>query len=570
MKRTKSIKWTLVGMGLIPTVLTALIMAFISVNSITEGMETEALAGLRYTCVAVDAGYKALSEGDYYLAEDGSLMKGDMNLSLDETIIDSWTNGEEVDVTLVYGDTRMATSLRDINTGERIIGTKASETVIQEVLTKGNEYTSTDVVINGRPYYAFYMPLRNSDGNVVGMIFAGQPSAEVNSFIRSRVVIVAVVAIILAAVCAVVCLLLALQIAKAVTEANNAMVELAKGNLTFRVNDAVLKRRDELGAMGQSLESTIEKLKEIIGNIQASAKSVLSSGDNLEQLATQTSQNADDISSAVDDVSKGAVSQAEDIETATGNVADMGELIERIVSNIAGLNEISASMKQAGDASADNMRELGESNDLTAEAIRMVSENVEATDASVRRIGEAVEMISSIATQTNLLSLNASIEAARAGEAGRGFAVVASEISKLADESNNSAKQISDIIQTLSDNSRTSMEMMENAKTRLAEQQDTLSETMKNFDKVSDGIVTSREDTNKINGQAKQCDVARSKVVDIIQNLSAISEENAASTEETNASMQELTATISLMAQDAVKLKALAVELEDATRFFNL
>lgn len=570
MKKTKSIKWTLVGMGLIPAVLTALIMGFISVRSIAEGMEAQALNGLRYTCIAVEAGYDAWSEGDYYLAEDGSLMKGDVNLSLDETIIDSWTAGEDVDVTLFYGDTRMATSLRDATTGERIIGTKAGETVIQEVLVGGKRYDSTDVVINNKPYYAFYMPLKNSDGSIVGMVFAGQPSADVNAFIATRVAIVAVIAVVLAVIFAVVCLLMALPIAGAVTEANNAMVELAKGNLTYRIKDVVLKRRDEIGAMGQSLEATINKLKEIIGNIQASAKSVLDSGDNLEQLATQTSQNADDISSAVDDVSKGAVSQAEDIETATGNVADMGELIERIVANIAGLNEISASMKQAGDASADNMRELSESNDLTAEAIRMVSENVEATDASVRRIGEAVEMISSIATQTNLLSLNASIEAARAGEAGRGFAVVASEISKLADESNNSAKQISDIIQTLSDNSRTSMEMMENAKTRLAEQQDTLSETMKNFDKVSDGIITSREDTDQINGQAKQCDVARSKVVDIIQNLSAISEENAASTEETNASMQELTATINLMAQDAVKLKELAVALEDATRFFNL
>ena len=570
MKKTKSIKLTLVGMGVIPAILTALIMGFGAVNFITNGMETEVLNGLKGTCIAVDAGYKALSEGDYYLAADGSLMKGDMNISLDETIIDSWTTGTEADVTLFYGDTRMATSLRDVNTGERIIGTKASDAVIKEVLTNGNEYSAVDVVINGQAYYAFYMPIQNSDGSIVGMVFAGEPSAEVNSFINTRVAIVGVGSIILAVIFAVVCLLLAMPIAGAIAEANNAMVELSKGNLTYRVKDSVLRRRDELGAMGRSLETTIEKLKEIIGNIQASAKSVLDSGDELEQLATQTSQNADDISSAVDDVSKGAVSQAEDIETATGNVADMGEQIEQIVANIAGLNEISASMKQAGDASANNMKELSESNDLTAEAIRMVSENVEATDASVRRIGEAVEMISSIATQTNLLSLNASIEAARAGEAGRGFAVVASEISKLADESNNSAKQISDIIQTLSDNSRTSMEMMENAKTRLTEQQNTLSETMKNFDKVSDGIITSREDTDKINGQAKQCDAARGKVVDIIQNLSAISEENAASTEETNASMQELTATINLMAQDAIKLKELAEELEDATRFFNL
>ncbi len=570
MKKGKSIKWTLVGMGLIPAVIVALVTGFISVRSVRQGMEEEALSALKLTCIAVDAGYKALDGGDYHLDENGLFMKGEMNLSQDETIIDSWTAGQDVDVTLFYGDTRMATSLRDVSTGERIIGTKASEAVIKTVLTGGQEYETTDVVINNQHYYAFYMPLKNSDGSIVGMIFAGQPSQSVNSYITSRLTLITGTSVLLAICCGVVCLLLALRIAGATAETKKAMDELSSGNLAYKVNDAVLKRGDELGDMGRSVEATISKLRDIIGKIQDSAQSVLSSGDNLEQLATQTSQNADDISQAVDDISKGAVSQAEDIETATGNVADMGEQIERIVANIDELNKISVTMRQAGDTSSDKMKELSVSNDQTAEAVRMVSENVEATDASVRRIAEAVEMISSIASQTNLLSLNASIEAARAGEAGRGFAVVASEISKLAEESNNSAKQISDVIQTLSDNSRSSLEMMENAKERLQEQQSRLSETMKNFEKVSDGIATSREDTDKINGQAKQCDVARSKVVDIIQNLSAISQENAASTEETNASMEELTATINLMAQDAVKLKELAVSLENETRFFSL
>lgn len=572
--RKRSIKVFLVGMALVPVVIVAVMMGIISAASMKEGMREEALTGLKYTCTAVQAGYRALNDEPFVLAEDGSLMKGNFNLSKDEELIDSWTEGQAVDVTIFYGDTRMSTSLRSKETGERIIGTKANDAVVKKVLEGKEEFKSTKVEINGQNYYAYYMPLRNPNGDIVGMVFAGEPSKQVDSYISKQVAIIVGAVVLCIIIFIIASILISGGLAKVIALAKTIVDELSKGDLTFRLqgetHDRIMSRKDELGDMSRAINNLSKELRTIIGDIQNSAEEVLSSGEELDGLASQTSLNADEISRAVEDVSKGAVSQAEEIETATSNVAEMGKMVESIVGNIGRLNDTASTMKQAGDESAKIMKELSVSNDQTSNAIFKVSENVEATDNSVNEIMVAVDLITNIAEQTNLLSLNASIEAARAGEAGRGFAVVASEIQKLADESNQSAQQISDILGKLSEDSKNSLKLMDEVKARLNQQQEKLKESTVKSNEVSNGINESSRAAKEINDEAEQCNTAIASLVDIIQNLSAISEENAASTEETTASMQELNATINLVAESALRLKELAESLGNATRFFKL
>jgi len=564
-----SLMTKIIMISICPLLILTIVLSVVGVNSIKEGMRQEIISELETLTICVEGTLNALNEGDFSLDEQGHMFKGNYDLTARESLLDSLVKDTDNDCTLFYDKTRRATTLINKETNERMLGSDASEEVYETVVKKGGVVEAYDLEINGENYYAYYRPLKGRSGQVVGMYFAGCPSAGVNGFINRQAALLIVSALVVSVAALVIIMISALAIRKGIRLTNHAVIGLADGDLNVNIAGLVLKRSDELGDMARGVQTLREELRQVMSKVKESSEVLNNAGRELSSMASQTSNTADDIGHAVEDISKGAVSQAEEIEMASSRINEMGGIIERIVDSVGTLDVTAGNMKMAGDRSVSIINDLSHSNDRTMSAIERIGRQVNATNESANKISEAIEIITNIAEETNLLSLNASIEAARAGEQGKGFAVVANQIQKLAEQSNESAQRIAEIIKELLQDSENTVAVMNEVQEIVDEQQEKLRETQSQFNDVSRGIDSSTDETSGIKDQTTHCDSARNKVVDVITNLSAISEQNAASTQETTASMQELNATINLLAESAGNLTKLSEDLEERISFFH-
>ena len=562
-----SIKFKLLMLAFVPSLIVSLVMLIFAQISLIDGLNEEAENGLALAAEATMAGYNNL-DGDYKVDSSGNLWKGNNNLSANMSHIDEYVKSSHADITIFWQDTRMVTSLKNTN-GERIVGTKCDAN-IWETVKNGNTYKTSNVKINNISYSAVYIPLKNQSGDIIGMVFAGQPRTDIQSYIDKKVLGFALIALFALLISTIVGFLSSRAISNCLIKAKNSLDSLAEGNLTVGIDRTVTKRKDEIGAMGIAIESLIDKLKKIVSELKQSVYTLNESGENLDGMAGQSSMASEEISSAVEDISKGAVSQAEEIQTASAQIAAIGELIEDIVSNVGNLTKIADSMEKAGDKSVRTVDELSTSNDHTTMAIKRIAEQLDITNQSVERISGAASFITNITDQTSLLALNASIESARAGEAGKGFAVVATEIQKLAAQSDEAAKDIQAIILTLQDEAAKTTAAMNQTEKLVYEQQGKLNDTKNSFYEVNHGIDVTKQNTDVIYGNTQSCNHARAQINDVISNLSAISQENAASAPQTTASMEELNATINLLAQTAKDLKSISDSINEDINFFTI
>lgn len=343
----------------------------------------------------------------------------------------------------------------------------------------------------------------------------------------------------------------------------------ALSNGEFKKAEGFDGRSDELGSIIKNTNNVVDKLDGIVNGIVKSANNVDSASNGLASMSDQISGNALSVSDAVQDIASGASRQAEELQIASSNMSKIENAIANVQSSTADLESITSRMQEESKESAERLAELKKTSETMNNAINGIAEKIGATSDAVERINGMVEAITSIASQTNLLSLNASIEAARAGEAGRGFAVVAEEIGKLALDSNQSAESIRKEMEALLSESQDAVGMADRVQKNNTAQQEVIEATFDSVSKMIEDIEETSAGVTTITENAKACVTAKDDIADIISSLSGISEQNAASTEETGASTQELSATVDTLSQSAGSLKEVSAALLDEMSFFK-
>lgn len=361
------------------------------------------------------------------------------------------------------------------------------------------------------------------------------------------------------------------RIVKPITKVTDVVGQLA--HMDFSEIDGQEKltaRADETGQMSRAVVELRRQLVEVISDLREQSEKLFEASGVLNGNASETAITVEQVEKAVAEISDGATSQADETQKATENVILMGNMVEETTRQVEELTDNANDMRKSSDEAFETLQNLEKINDQAREAIDVIYEQTNTTNESAMKIREATTLITSIAEETNLLSLNASIEAARAGEQGRGFAVVASQIQKLAEQSNDSARQIENIIDSLIEDSQKSVATMEDVKRIMESQNESVGRTNERFAQVRNGITQSLDGVNQIADKTKRLDEARVNVVDVVQNLTAIAEENAASTEETSASVTEVSTIVYSISENATKLKEVAEHLEQSMSIFKI
>jgi len=539
--------------GSVPLLSAIIILTICAATKMENELETSTYARLRACAISVQKYF------EWDIRED-ILEKDDVSYEF----IDSLQK-DEIELTFFEGDTRFITSIKD-KSGNRVEGTKASEEVWNIVKT-GKDYQSDGIDISGAKYYVYYTPVCTDDGKVIGMAFAGEQQAIVNDAKNNLMISFVKIALVLTVVYLIILIWLARIIRKPIAKTAADIENIANGNISNEISgSSQIAETDKLITASRILK---EKLNDIVSGVNEHVLNLQQDTASLKERADFCNDGTKQISQAMEELSVTAVTLAENVQDVNAKSLEMGNAITDIDGDVQVLSDNSNHMDKANEDAAKSIETVLDSSNRSSAIVEKITNQIEETNQAISSINEAVDLIMDITGQTSLLSLNASIEAARAGQAGRGFAVVADEIKKLSEQSAQGADTIKQVADNIFEKSNESVALVNEVRELIGKEQEDISVTKESFEILSKTINDNLVAVSRISEKTKQLDTIKQAIIGNINDLSAISEENAASNQEVSANITNIAESIDEMNAATGHVNNISEELAQLMEYFK-
>lgn len=538
------------------------IISYVVMNNMMHGMKGIALEKAKSDLQLAEEYIDAVHPGSWEI-RDGVLYKGETKMNDNFDLVDRIGELTGDTVTIFQQDTRVATNV--MTDGERAVGTQVSAAVKQAVIDKEETYYGEAEVV-GNSYQTAYAPIKNDQGEVVGIWYVGASDSMVASSIADFTKIFVVVLVLVVVLAIVAVLFFTRGIKKRLSRISQAMHNAGRGDFSYVVEDS---SNDEIGKLTMNLGEMRENLSDVMKTIAETSDQVAASSEELTASAEESSKSAELIAAATQTAANGTELTMYHVEDVVASVEHMQTRVKEAQTNsqtIMSLSDTASRNSQDGtEAVLAVVKQMKEINNSVTE----IGSFVNGLDKKSKEIGTIVNLISDISNQTNLLALNAAIEAARAGEQGKGFAVVADEVRKLAEQSANSTQLIASLISDIQTET-------DKAVTAMQHGAENVEEGIRKTENVNDSFQSIKQAINQVTNNVQEVSQTiegvssgSKDIVEVMDKVKMTARENAESNETNAAASQQQSAAMEEISASSEALSGMAMDLQAALGKFK-
>ena len=359
-------------------------------------------------------------------------------------------------------------------------------------------------------------------------------------------------------------MIFAKHISAPIREISDAVDTVASGNLNIKA--IKIRNRDEIGNLNNSFNIMVRNVNDFISSVKDSINVVFDSSKLLDEIVAENTASINEVSDSVEEIAKSSNEQAKETENGVIRVKNLSEKIDLVTKLTIETNDIAIKTTNISNRGLEAIDLLSKKSIENNKATEKTSAIIMEVDKTSIEIGSITEAISQISEQTNLLSLNAAIEAARAGEQGKGFAVVAEEVRKLASQSSMSASKVKELINGIQDKSKAAVKAIEDGKLIAKEQNNSVIDAKDIFVEILKSVEKITNDMKNLKTYSLEMENEKNEIVEVLETLSASTEESSAATEQISATTEQQLASVNQIAKHTQDLN----KLRDAVNAFQV